>query len=481
MKHFFKVVLVVILGNPIPGLASTPSSSDVESAIARCTNLLAPTDVTLLAAPRWVDRGSLPAHCEVRGIKAKKVEFLMRLPTPWNGRFMMAGCGGFCGELLPDKPGFSNSINEAVKRGYAAIAHDGGHKAASWDTEWAADAEALDIWAHRILPLMVETGLDLTRQAYGREPSYKYFSGCSNGGRLGLIAAQRYPHLFDGIAAGASIFDLSGTAGLWGNWLIRNAYHDRTLLLDSAIQSRLQAIVLQQCDAADGHTDGMIGDPRSCKLDLTESGCKEATCINRAQAAALNALYAGVKDKHGQVIYPGAEPGSEHYGDIWLFGSADKPAWGIRASEGYRRILERSLQKPHADAALSVEAMQDLIARSPVPALTDAKDPDLRALVDSGNKLLVYHGLADPLIVPKPVEDYFEAAAAATGGREKLDAAARLFMIPGWGHCWERPAPVADVFDPLEILENWVEHGRPPEQLHLKSRDGIRTLVVPKH
>jgi feruloyl esterase len=89
--------------------------------------------------------------------------------------------------------------------------------------------------------------------------------------------------------------------------------------------------------------------------------------------------------------------------------------------------------------------------------------------------------LADPLIVPKPVEDYFDAAATATGSRVTLESAARLFMIPGWGHCWERPAPVADLFDPLLVLERWVEQGDAPEQLTLTSRDGAQRLVVPKH
>ena len=481
MRRLSIPILIVTIGALLPSLGYTQADIDITSAAELCTKLQPPADVKLIGSPRWVDKGSLPAHCEVRGIKAHKVEFLVRLPTPWNGRFMMAGCGGFCGELLADRPGYSNSINEAVKRGYAAIAHDGGHKAASWDTDWAADPEALEIWAHRILPLMVDVGLDLTRQAYGKDPNYKYFSGCSNGGRLGLIAAQRYPHLFDGIAAGASIFDLSGTAGLWGNWLISHAYTDDTLLLDSTIQNPLRKIVLQKCDANDGHTDGMISEPRSCNIDFIKNACEDSNCLSREQATALNALYTGVKNKRGQLIYPGAEFGSEHYGDIWLFGSAGKPAWGVRASEGYRRILERSVQQAHAKSALSIEAMQELIARSPVPALADAKDANLRPFVDSGNKLLIYHGLADPLIVPKPVEDYFDAAAAATGGRAHLESAARLFMIPGWGHCWEKPAPVADIFDPLEVLERWVEEGRAPEQLVLKSRDGVQTLVVPKH
>ncbi len=324
-------LLIVTLGVLAPSMGESQPDTHRNDAATLCTKLQPPNDVRLVQPPRWVEQDSLPAHCEVRGIKSDKVEFVMRLPTPWNGRFMMAGCGGFCGELLADKPGYSNSINEAVKRGYAAIAHNGGHKAVSWDTDWAKDTDALEIWAHRILPLMVDVGLDLTRQTYGKDPDYKYFSGCSNGGRLGLIAAQRYPHLFDGIAAGASIFDLSGTAGLWGNWLIEKAYRDDEPLLDSTIKSRLQKIVLQQCDAKDGRTDGMISDPRSCKIDFTENACEESNCLSREQAVSLNALYTGVKNKSGQTIYPGTEFGSEHYSDIWLFGTAEKPAWGVPA------------------------------------------------------------------------------------------------------------------------------------------------------
>jgi hypothetical protein len=37
------------------------------------------------------------------------------------------------------------------------------------------------------------------------------------------------------------------------------------------------------------------------------------------------------------------------------------------------------------------------------------------------------------------------------------------------------------MFDPLQVLENWVEQGRAPEKLTLTSRDGTQTLVVPKY
>ena len=85
-----------------------------------CSSLAAPQQVIFESQPSWYQSETLPRHCRVRGTITNSIRFEMRLPAQWNGRFMMAGCGGYCGVLLPDKPGHSNGINEALKRGYVA-------------------------------------------------------------------------------------------------------------------------------------------------------------------------------------------------------------------------------------------------------------------------------------------------------------------------------------------------------------------------
>jgi len=474
--------LAAVMARPVDASEATSQLA------ASCVAAAAPAGVTFEGTPKWRTADGLPPHCEVRGLAAGKIRFVMRLPAGWKERFLLAGCGGFCGELLPDKAGRGNSINESVRRGYAAISHDGGHQAASWETDWASDIEALEIWAHKVLPIMTNAGVAIAESVYGTAPRYKYFSGCSNGGRLGMMAAQRYPGLFDGIAAGASVFDLSGTAGLWGAWMTRQTLVDGKPVIAPERWALVHRKILQRCDALDGQRDERIDAPRDCKIDFAHLTTGDDP-LTIAEVEALRALYGGVRDTRGNIIYPALEFGAEFFGDIWLGGAPGRPAWGVLASQGYRQMLAASLgiadaaspgtNAGAASASTEVETVRSMIARSPVPAITDAVDTDLQAHARSGSKLLLYHGLADPLIIPQPLETYYAKAAEQAGGLTALREHTRLFMIPGWGHCWERPVTAGDDFDPLAAVEGWVERGEAPNSLPLRLRDGERILQVP--
>lgn len=139
-----------------------------DDARLRCAALDAPSDA-VLTQTQWVaDREDLPVFCEVEGTIVRRIKFALRMPGEnWNGKFVVAGCGGFCGSLLPDKPGHSNSINEALKLGFAAITTDGGHEAPSWDTDWAmSDPPALDLYAGAWMPLAVAVGRELPQEIF---------------------------------------------------------------------------------------------------------------------------------------------------------------------------------------------------------------------------------------------------------------------------------------------------------------------------
>ena len=120
--------------------------------------------------------------------------------TGWNGRFMGTGGGGFSG-------GSAGGVNQPVTQGFAAGATDTGHEGGSGSFALSADGglewQLIRDNAHLGIHEMTVTGKALTEAFYGEAPRYSYFSGCSTGGRQGLMEAQRYPADYDGIVSRA--------------------------------------------------------------------------------------------------------------------------------------------------------------------------------------------------------------------------------------------------------------------------------------
>ena len=429
---------------------------------------------TLTAAQLVTGRQDVSDFCQLEGEIDGRVGFVMRLPaSSWNGKFAVTGCGGFCGSLVPEKTGYSNSMNEALKLGFAVIQTDSGHTAQSWETDWALeDDRALELYAGAWMPLAVATGRAFIDSYYATAPRRTYFSGCSNGGRLGLFAAQRYPALFDGIAAGGGIFDLSGNAGVHGLWLLQSTRdQDGRAVIDAAKMPVLQRQVTAQCDQLDGVADGVVSRPQLCKPQLEGMQCepgKDSDCFTPAELAAIERLYRGAS-VNGVQLFPGLAPGSEALWPLWITGTDDKPQWGELAAEGYLRmsygIPSAQAFNPH-DYQLGAE-LENLLRLAP---RLNATNPDLSAFAGSGGKLFYYHGLADPLILPGRAERYYAEAVAAQG-KDQLDTFARFFMVPGHGHCWENPGQVADDFDPLAIIDRWVESGQAPDEVLAVQKD----------
>ena len=90
-----------------------------------------------------------------------------------------------------------------------------------------------------------------------------------------------------------------------------------------------------------------------------------------------------------------------------------------------------------------------------------AQDAQLTAFKARGGKLLFAHGLADPIFSPNDTIDYYQRA-TATQGAPAPDFA-RLFLIPGMGHCSGGAA--TDRWDGLGALVDWVEKGTVPERI----------------
>ena len=91
-----------------------------------------------------------------------------------------------------------------LRRGYACIVSDSGHQSGARDAKWAYNNILAQIdLGYRGAHVTALAGKAVAEYFYGEPPRKSYFTGCSNGGRQGLMEAQRFPWDFDGIIAGA--------------------------------------------------------------------------------------------------------------------------------------------------------------------------------------------------------------------------------------------------------------------------------------
>jgi tannase/feruloyl esterase len=459
MRSLF-VLLLGLLGAPVVMAGTETPCESLKAAPVAETRID-------MAQARAAAEG-MPGFCHVEGQIFERIGFAMRLPSAnWNGKFAVAGCGGFCGSLKPDKKGYSNSMNRALRSGYAVIQTDGGHRAESWDTDWAiADDVALRLFAGEWMPHAVATGRGLIEAYYGDSPARSYFSGCSNGGRLGMYAAQRYPEYFDGIAAGGSIMDLTGSSGVHGMWLLQATRDlEGKPVIDQAKLPLLEQHVMKRCDNLDGVTDGAVSRPDLCEPKVSQLQCADDIgddCFTAVEINAIERLYQGATVK-GKQLHPGVPPGSESLWSIWIVGTEERPGWGELAATGNLR-LTYGIPSSEPFSAHDYVLADELENLQKYAGVLNAIDPDLTGLESEGAKLFYWHGMADPLLFADRALQYYDEAAELMG-EQRLAKTARFMMVPGQGHCWEKPGLVADVFDPLAVVDRWVESGEAPDEV----------------
>lgn len=214
------------------------------------------------------------------------------LPTnTWNGRLQAIGGGGW-------QAGWTYSalmsMGGAVGEGYATITTDAGLGSSSSPADWAllspgnVNLYQLQNLASVSLNDMAVIGKSLVTSFYGEKPAYSYFNGCSQGGRQGLMLAQRYPEAFDGIAAAAPAINWSQffMTGLWPSFIMRNFSDVPPPCEFNAIRSA----ALQACDLNDGVADGIIS----------------STCSFDAQSVVGKVIYCADFERNVKVSYKAA-------------------------------------------------------------------------------------------------------------------------------------------------------------------------------
>ena len=333
--------------------------------------------------------------------------------------------------------------------------------------------KAID-YAYRAVHLTAATARDITKDYYEKPISYAYWNSCSNGGRQGLIEAQRFPEDFDGVVANAPWVDQTG-------FTIGAMWNQKALGEAPVTPAKLALVadkVMAKCDAIDGLKDGLIDDPRKCNFDprrdvpMCSAGADGADCLTTAQAAAIAKVYSGPAN-NGKPFFPGYMPGSEAV-TTGLFGGGAGSGW-------MNVIVSAQPEGKPADFNLAENTMRYLVHKPPKPdydyktfdfdrdihmvddwsKLADAKNPDLSKFKKHGGKLLMTYGWADSILQPMMGVNYYEQAVSKNGPDTKDFF--RLFMVPGMAHCGGGIGP--DRHDPMTAMINWVEKGKAPASM----------------
>ena len=476
--------LLGILATLLNATASFVMAGSAAEVSARCDALIttnfsdiqdAPTQIT--AAKFIATKENVPAYCQVQGYVTPQVGFKIRLPTIWNGKFLQLGCGGHCGNLKDYGIG-GGTCDYGLRKGYACLVSDMGHKGTGGDALWGyQNLQAKIDWGYRATHVTSLAGKSIIEHFYTQSPKKSYFMGCSTGGRQALQEAQRFPWDFDGIIAGSPPVNLSKIymTFAWGLRATRD--RDGNLLLGVKELKLLTDSAVAKCDLDDGVKDGIIGSPLHCNFDPSLLACKPgktSSCLTRGQIEAAKKVYAGPMTSAGEKLWLGGPlPGSE-YGQFpkdWreAYALGGKPTGHTKLMhEGFRYLW--FLPEPGPTWQVSdFDFDSDYRRLSLMQTLYSSGNPDLRQFKAAGGKMIMFQDMNDTSVLPRATVDYFETVERTMGGRTATQEFTRLFLMPGAQHCMS-----LGTVDWLNYLEQWVEKGQAPEQVisqHVRADD----------
>jgi feruloyl esterase len=448
----------------------------------------------------------LPAYCRVAATLTptsdSNIKIEVWLPfSGWRGGFWGIGTGGLGGtvnySLLAWLLSYTNQVVANSDLGTFPAATQGGGVL-------IGHPEKQIDYAARAVHLMTVGAKEIIKAFYGERPRRSYFYGCSSGGGQGVHEALQFPGDYDAITAGAPATNRTHVlvGAIWNH----AAFQTRPCPIGTACPigitaAQLTAItgaILKKCVGKDGGlaSDNFLTDPRICSWDPAELRCggtsaDPATCLTKAQVAAMRKLYQGpINPRTGERIVAGLALGSEaNPGNSNPLSLQTE----VRASAAVSRwVFGANFDWQTFDYDHDVDTIDSYRQPVSMPAYgsdmaaqQNANAADLEEFKSHGGKLLLYHGFADPTNPTLDTVAYYERLIASQtkgdrhGRHERKDAIsrtqefARLFLLPGVGHCTGGAGPdTPDTFGWPSVLLDWAEHGIAPDRVIVRKLVG---------
>ena len=504
--RFFAFNRNAILVSLLFATSISPAWAAPATSAKNCTALMEhkfPSSLHLVVQNATVNEAD--AFCQLNGIvnsrtgidgKHYGIEFEMRLPLSWNGRFVYQMNGGNDGTVVPAEGG------SARAQGYAVLSTNAGHSGNAAENQqyglaagnrFGLDPQARDDYGYAATATMTPIAHQLIKALYGKSAAYTYLAGCSNGGRHGMVAASRYGDMFDGILVGAPGFNLPKSA-VQHAWDIQSTQQVDPQLRNAFSRSDMKLLankVIAMCDGLDGIKDGLVNKVRHCQdvFDINSLRCdkqKTASCLTDVQIKSFARMMSGPKNSKGQSLYNHWWYDTGIADDDWRFWKFESPipAWNhhpliatmgagslaylfttpATEVEGTPEKLLQFLSEFDFDRdAPKIYATHGKFKKSAMEYMTppDVDNPRLTKFYKNDGKLIIYHGQSDPVFTTVDIVEWYEKLNKNYAGQAQDFA--RLFVVPGMNHCSGGPA--TDQFDAFGALVAWVEKGEAPATL----------------
>ncbi len=540
-KHYFLITATLILaeltaaGQNSSSKNTVITKTDIEKAGTSIgvSAIGEPVGSVRLYTPRWVEATeATPAYAVVEGSifpvdpNGWPINFRVLLPASWSHRSMQAGGGGMNGSIT-----VREGKNPMINKGFVMYGSDSGHQggmggrgtvlatgpAGAKPDDWALNDEAIRNLGYMQMKKTHDAAMVIIERIYGERPRFNYYIGGSQGGREGLMVAQRYPADYNGIISDVPIVSFSTL--MLAPELIRIQEKPLVNWVTPAKVNTIRAEFLRQCDKLDGLSDGIINNymasrtifdvtdgtgPADPWAALREPGKKDPQPEDKSTSARLtNEQIKTLEFVYSPYKFPSPLANGVKSFGMWL-PTTDPESFGTITSTRYKG-QEGAPENAQVHSSLGTLGVTGFLMKDPSanpldyaegPAMNerrkqisewlDATNPDLSAFYKHGGKIILTVGTQDFIASSGAQLDYYQSLINKIG-QKKLDKFARLYVVPQGGHGLSgrsykmngdgetvevKNIPAPNSNDKMDLIISWVEEGSAPSKTLVVSSEG---------
>ena len=433
----------------------------------------------------------LPSYCEVHIQHCTGKEWqniLVWSPLAWNDRFAGTAGGGTCTggvtQITPPNNGQRGwTLPFALINGFTAATCDAGNE--QYGSNWAVDKdgkripERIENWRANATHQMTVFGKAVAEILHQRPIQFSYMNGGSGGGRQSMVEAQEFPEDYDGIWASSPAINWTKflIAGFWP-MAVANQYNAPLKYY------KLQAFAEAVHNSVGGREnyyklhEKVEFDPFTVVGTKTKHGI-----ITVVDARVYKEIINGPRRVSGERLWYFFRPGLIHWKTgLPIFATSFiLPSSRARPFALCNTFARWVLEDPKANFdRLNMEDFEKLFDATQAAFPTSCADnADLSVFAARGGKLMIDHGLDDPLIPVDGTIDYHDRMKALMG-EKAVESFCRVYLGPGdnHGNCHGNGPGITEA-DGMRALMDWVEKGIKPEalrtvQINQKTGEAIR-------